>query len=128
MERSLPKRVLVVDDEPDARDLLAYSLGSTYTVETASNGEEALALLLDQPFDAVLLDVMMPIMDGSTLIGRLREIGILVPIALTSAHPGVRDLARKHGVDALPKPVDLADVEGWLSAATGCPIRRALPA
>jgi two-component system alkaline phosphatase synthesis response regulator PhoP len=61
----MSKTILVVDDERDIRDLIAYNLSQEgFATETASNGKEALAKLASTPFALVILDIMMPEMDG----------------------------------------------------------------
>src|SRR5262249_41039941 len=69
LSRRLPKRdarprVLLVDDSPEQRDLYALMLESIATVVTASRGEEALSIAVAEPLDAIVLDVLMPGMDG----------------------------------------------------------------
>ncbi|HHW65503.1 MAG TPA: response regulator [Rhodocyclaceae bacterium] len=107
--------VLVVDDSAMNRDLVERALaleGATATL--AADGQQALALLKSgaQPFDAVLMDVQMPVLDGLAATRRIRgELGLsaLPVIAFTA---GVRDeqqaAARAAGADdVLPKPMDL---------------------
>jgi len=67
-------RVMVVDDEPDIRSIAELSLASVggWQVILVASGDEALAWLDEQRPDLVLLDVMMPAMDGPTVLGRLR--------------------------------------------------------
>src|SRR5438128_3773851 len=65
-------RVLLVDDSAEYRDLYALMLEQTATVITASNGEDALAIAATQPLDAIVLDVMMPGMDGWQTCQRLK--------------------------------------------------------
>src|SRR3954447_11239609 len=61
-----PRRVVLVDDEVTLRDLLAEFLQDEgYEVLTAGNGRQALAILRDQPTDAIVLDLGMPVMDGA---------------------------------------------------------------
>jgi signal transduction histidine kinase/CheY-like chemotaxis protein len=70
------KRVLVVDDDPDIRDLYARMLrgcNGDLDVATAANGEEAYSRLCTTPFDLVLLDLVMPDMDGWTVLERIRN-------------------------------------------------------
>ena len=64
--------VLVVDDNADMREYVARLLAERYEVETAANGEEALASVLANPPDLVLSDVMMPGLDGFGLLQALR--------------------------------------------------------
>ncbi len=82
------KTVLVVDDIADIRDLAALVLRDAgYAVREASNGEEALAILATMQVAPclILLDLMMPVMDGLTLVERLREQGSLIPVVIVSA-------------------------------------------
>ena len=66
-------RLLVVDDEPAVRDALARALRlEGYEVELAADGREALAALAERPADAVVLDVLMPGLDGLEVCRRLR--------------------------------------------------------
>lgn len=92
-------RVLVVDDEPALRESLARSLRfEGYTVATATDGAEALAALPDVRPDALVLDVMMPRMDGVEVCRRLRERGDRTPVLMLTARDAVRDRVR--GLDA----------------------------
>jgi CheY-like chemotaxis protein len=103
--------ILVVEDEPDIRDAVSDLLElEGYAVQTASNGQEALELLEDAQEEAsspclILLDVMMPVMDGHTFMARLREDGThrRIPVVITSASPQVPEGARAH----LRKPYEL---------------------
>jgi DNA-binding response OmpR family regulator len=68
------KRILAVDDEPEVLGLLKKRLESSgYEVLTASNGREALSIALDQKPDLIVLDILMPEMDGSETAAALRE-------------------------------------------------------
>jgi CheY-like chemotaxis protein len=69
------KHVLVIDDEGDIREVARLSLELTegWTVETASGGSDGAALALSMAPDAILLDVMMPEMDGPTTLSTLRQ-------------------------------------------------------
>jgi DNA-binding response OmpR family regulator len=80
-----PATILVVDDEPALRDALAYTLRKEgYRVELASSGHEALQSARSQPIDAIVLDVMLPGMDGLHVCRTLRSEST-VPILLLSA-------------------------------------------
>jgi DNA-binding response OmpR family regulator len=70
----MPSRVLVVEDEPDIRELVIHHLKREgYQVSAAASGEEALRQVLSAPPDLVLLDLMMPAMDGLEVCRRLRQ-------------------------------------------------------
>jgi len=93
-------RVLIVDDNRDMREYLCRLLESDYEVESAGNGEEALACVKDRPPDLVLSDVMMPVLDGFGLLRALRENAgtRTLPVILLSARAG--EEARVEGLDA----------------------------
>ncbi len=107
-------RLLVVDDEPALRDALRRSLEfEGYRVGLASDGLAALAELQRESYDAVLLDVMMPRLDGLTTCRRLRAAGDHVPILMLTARDAVGD--RVSGLDAgaddyLVKPFELDEL------------------
>ena len=84
-------RVFVIDDEPDMVDLLATILRSDgLEVETDTDGRSALARVLSDPPDLVLLDLMMPDLDGMELLKLLRldPKGARVPVLVVSARSG----------------------------------------
>jgi CheY-like chemotaxis protein len=112
-------RLLIVDDDPDIIEALAIMLQDRHQVRTASNGVEALELLGTHTFDAIVLDLMMPLMDGETLIERAREAGITIPIVLASASIDVRALAARLGVEHVLKPYDIGALEEKLVRLTG---------
>lgn len=112
--------VLVVDDDRAVRDSLARSLTySGYEVTTAANGVEALERLSGWRPDAVVMDVMMPRMDGLEVTRRLRTSGNDVPMLLLTARDSVTD--RVDGLDAggddyLVKPFALDELLARLRA------------
>jgi CheY-like chemotaxis protein len=84
------KRVLVVEDNPDLRELLADALAdSGYGVEQVSNGAEALARLETSLPDVILLDLMLPVMDGAEFLRARQDRPFLarVPVMVLTAHP-----------------------------------------
>jgi two-component system, OmpR family, response regulator MprA len=107
-------RLLVVDDEPALREALQSSLEfEGYRVDTAPDGQAALESLARERFDAVLLDVMMPRLDGLTACRRLRQAGDHVPVLMLTARDAVGD--RVSGLDAgaddyLVKPFELDEL------------------
>ncbi|TDD09456.1 response regulator transcription factor [Nonomuraea diastatica] len=124
-------RLLVVDDEPALREALQSSLEfEGYKVVTAGDGHAALEALASDSFDGVLLDVMMPRLDGLTACRRLRASGNHIPVLMLTARDAVGD--RVSGLDAgaddyLVKPFELDELlarvrallrRGALSAGT----------
>jgi DNA-binding NtrC family response regulator len=103
--------VLVVDDDAPVREALADALEDEgYRVMLASNGEEALVKLASTRPDVILLDVVMPSMDGwHFLSARLHEPDVVeVPVILMSAHPSAVRAAQRIGmVTAVAKPFQL---------------------
>jgi two-component system response regulator MprA len=92
-------RVLVVDDEPQLRRALERALKlEGYEVELAADGEEALRSVGTGPLDAIVLDVLMPKLDGLEVCRELRARGDEVPILMLTARDAVQD--RVDGLDA----------------------------
>jgi two-component system, OmpR family, response regulator MprA len=85
-------RLLVVDDDPDVRLSLERALSRAgYSVTTAAHGGAALDLLAGAPVDLIVLDVLMPMVDGFETCRRLRERGDATPILVLTARDGVDD-------------------------------------
>jgi DNA-binding response OmpR family regulator len=101
-------RILVVEDEPAAAAVLAKGLREfTYAVDIADNGDDALEQIGVNDYDLVILDVMLPGINGLDLCRQLREARITVPILMLTARGGLDQ--RVEGLDAgaddyLPKP------------------------
>ena len=115
-----PQQVLVVDDEPDVRRSLARALTlEGYRVDVASDGREALMKLAGSHPQAIILDVLMPHVDGLDVCRRLRSAGDRTPILLLTARDAVSD--RVAGLDAgaddyVPKPFALEELLARLRA------------
>jgi two-component system, OmpR family, response regulator MprA len=93
------RTVLVVDDEPSVRDALERALKAQhYVVITAADGRQALEAIADERPELVLLDVLMPVMDGFEACRRLRELGDRTPVLMLTARDAVGD--RVEGLDA----------------------------
>jgi len=109
-----PARILVVDDEPAVQTALSRALTmESYDVSQAGDGEEALARLGAGPYEAVILDVAMPRLDGLAVCRRLRESGDRTPVLMLTARGEVDD--RVAGLDAgaddyLVKPFALREL------------------
>src|SRR5579871_1435900 len=85
-------RILVVDDEPSIVDAVATSLRyEGFDVSEAATGRSALSSAQESPPDLIVLDVMLPDLDGLEVTRRLRQDGIGVPILFLTARDGVED-------------------------------------
>jgi DNA-binding NtrC family response regulator len=109
---AMAERVLIVDDDPVQRRLLQNMVEKAgYQVATAESGEAALALMtaFDGPhFECIVLDLVMPDLDGLGVLGRMREAGIAIPVIVQTAHGGldvVVSAMRAGAIDFAVKPV-----------------------
>jgi two-component system response regulator MprA len=120
-------RILVVDDEPSVRDAVERALKlDGHEVELAENGERALRLVREAPPDALVLDVLMPRVDGIQVCKRIRGAGDRTPILMLTARDSIGD--RVSGLDAgaddyLVKPFALDELLARVRAL----LRRARP-
>lgn len=123
----LSQRILVVDDDPRIQSVMRRGLAfAGYQVELASDGEEALAVVRDSPPDLVILDIMLPGLDGMQVCRRLRAGDTELPILMLTARDQVPD--RVSGLDAgaddyLVKPFAFEELLARLRAL----LRRAQP-
>ena len=110
----MSKRILLVDDEPLILKGLRYTLEQEgYDILTAADGEEALQVFFEQPVDLVLLDVMLPKMDGIQVCQRIRETSN-VPILMLTAKGEDMDkiLGLEYGADDyMTKPFNILEVK-----------------
>lgn len=108
--------ILIVDDEPDIRLLAKLNLERDgHTVRVAEDGQVALDSVAESPPDLVVLDVMMPVLDGFSVLARLKEAGptSTIPVIMLTALGSPLDRARggiEGAVRYLAKPVDLAEL------------------
>jgi two-component system, OmpR family, response regulator MprA len=113
-------RILVVDDEPAVRDAVDRALRlEGYATELATDGREALDVLAARPPDAVVLDVLMPHVDGLEVCRRLRGAGDRTPVLMLTARDAISDRVR--GLDAgaddyLVKPFALEELRARVRA------------
>ena len=108
------KRVLVVDDDDEIRELLEFDIASSgYFVDSAKNGKEGFEKALNNTYDIILLDVMMPMMNGFEVCRKLREAKINVPVLMLTAKGTIDDKATGFDCgadDYLVKPFDVQEV------------------
>lgn len=113
-------RILVVEDEPDLLEVLAQSLREAgYAVDTAADGEEGLFKAQGDQYDALVLDLMLPRLDGWSVLRKLRDAGRHVPVLVLTARDAVPDRVR--GLDCgaddyLVKPFELSELLARLRA------------
>jgi CheY-like chemotaxis protein len=123
-----PARILVVEDHLDSRDALRALLEAFgYTVLVATNGREAVDAALRHRPDVILMDIMMPVMDGFEAIRELRRCAPTAgtPIIAVTAMEGAQELALHAGADEfVRKPIDIRN----LLAKLGGVVQRRLDA
>jgi DNA-binding response OmpR family regulator len=113
-------RILLVEDEPRAAQMLAKGLREdAYAVDVVADGERALYQTAITDYDAVILDVMLPLMDGLTACREIRRTGSAVPVLMLTARDAVE--ARIAGLDSgaddyLTKPFDFGELLARLRA------------
>ena len=120
-------RVLLVEDDPTIAEFVERGLREAgFAVDRAADGRTGLAKAAAEPYDAAILDIMLPQMDGLAVIDALRARGIRMPVLILSARRSVDDRVRglqAGGDDYLTKPFDFAEllarVEALIRRATG---------
>ena len=122
------RRILLVDDDDSVREVARASLELVggYQVATASSGEECLELSSASPPDAILLDVMMPGLDGPSTFARLRDQPQTahVPVVFLTAKSQEADQRRLRALGVagvIPKPFDPVKLAGELAQIVGWP-------
>jgi DNA-binding NtrC family response regulator len=108
------RRILVVDDEPGVRESLRMLLKERYEVLTAASGNEGLRLLGSEAADVVLLDILMPGVDGLEVLERLKEQNLPVQVVMLTATKTVKTAvtAMKLGAfDYVTKPFDIDELQ-----------------
>ncbi|MEK7773653.1 MAG: response regulator transcription factor [Deltaproteobacteria bacterium] len=92
-------RILVVEDEKDLARIIRQGLEEDgYVVDVAHDGEEGLYMAEHFPLDAIVLDITIPVMDGLTLLGKIRKKGLMTPVILLTARDSILDKIK--GLDA----------------------------
>ena len=108
------KRILIVDDDDEIRELLEFDIShSGYFVDTASDGKEGLQKALNNSYDLILLDVMMPKMNGFDVCKNIRQAKLSIPILMLTAKGTINDktIGFDCGADDyLVKPFDVQEV------------------
>ena len=115
-------KILLVEDEKGISSAICQVLKKeNFTVEPVYTGTDGLDYALDGEYDAIILDVMLPGMDGFQILKRIREEGIKTPVCMLTARSGLEDRVRglNSGADYyLPKPFQMAELTACLRAIT----------
>ncbi len=113
-------RILVVDDEPPVREVLTeYFATQGYVVQSAGNGNDALAAITRERPDLVLLDIRMPGIDGVETLRRIRELDEAVPVIMVTANEDValaRETLKLGAFDYVAKPFDFGYLDRAVAA------------
>jgi DNA-binding response OmpR family regulator len=124
-------RILIVEDDEKIAEFIRKGLEQWgYAVDHALDGEEAHELFLQFPYDAAIVDIMLPKMDGLSLIDRIREKGIEVPVLILSAKRSVDDRIeglRRGGDDYLVKPFSFSELLARIQALIRRSTRQSRP-
>jgi DNA-binding response OmpR family regulator len=114
------RRVLVIEDEPELARLIQRHLEETgFAVEVASRGDDGLRAAMADPFDLILLDLMLPGMDGITVCRRLRERHVQTPVVMVTARTTEVEkvLGLESGADDyIAKPFGIAELTARVKA------------
>ena len=121
-------KILIVDDEPEILQLCVLTLRKEHTIVTAENGQDAVEKLKLDPPDLILLDVMLPGMDGYTLgleISQDRDLSAIPVIVMTALSPA-KSLFDKFTqvVDFLPKPFGMEELSAAVNKALAGPNKK----
>jgi DNA-binding response OmpR family regulator len=120
-------RVLLIEDDPTLSEFVAHGLREAgFAVDVAADGESGLRAALESPFDAAVVDLMLPRRDGLSVIEALRAKGVRTPVLILSARRSVDDRVtglQAGGDDYLVKPFAFAELLARVQAL----LRRATP-
>ena len=106
--------ILIVEDDDNTRLLTKSNLEKEYNILTAKDGEEALNIMENKEVDLIIVDVMMPKMDGYTLSKKIREYNSNMPILMVTAKQSIDDKLQgfSSGVDDyMTKPIDYKELK-----------------
>ena len=114
--------ILVVDDEAPVRATISRALAELgYPVREAETGEQALTLVREAPPQLVILDYVMPGMDGAEVARRIGDLHADLPIVFSTGHGPLRALRESAGAEAsvLEKPFTLAELDALIARTLG---------
>ena len=127
-------RILLVEDDLKIGSFVLKGLKEAgFAVDHTTDGEEGLHMALSEPYDAAVIDILLPKLDGLTLIGKMRARGVNTPILILSAKRSLDDRVRglqTGGDDYLTKPFSftelLARIQALIRRASGAPAQTCL--
>lgn len=110
----MAKQILIIEDEPTLSRLLSYNLSQEgYETKLAEHGGEGLQLALNEDFDLIVLDIMLPGMNGFEILGKLRQKGSQTPVIILTARTAEEEVVQglKLGADDyITKPFGVAEL------------------
>jgi DNA-binding response OmpR family regulator len=112
---AMADKVLIVEDEPRLADNVAKFLKerANFAVDVSTDGEDGLHMAMGNPYDLIILDLMLPKVDGWSILRELRAKGIATPVLVLTARGATDDIVRgldQGGDDYLTKPFELAEL------------------
>jgi two-component system, OmpR family, alkaline phosphatase synthesis response regulator PhoP len=117
---NMSHKVLVIEDEPTLARLLSYNLTQEgYETTVIDHGGEGLQTALQRTFDLIILDIMLPGMNGFEILNRLRQNGVRTPVIILTARNAEEEVVQglKHGADDyITKPFGVAELLARVSA------------
>jgi DNA-binding NtrC family response regulator len=118
------KRILIVDDEPLIREVLSEHFKAAYDVETAMNGTDALAAVVRQRPDLMLLDINMPRMNGVEVLKDVKKIDDSIAVIMVTANEQVSlaaEALRSGAFGYVPKPFDFRYMDHMVATIFDAP-------
>lgn len=113
-------KILIIEDEPTLARLLSYNLSQDgYEVTVVDHGTEGLQAALQKIFDLIILDIMLPGMNGFEILTKIRQAGVRTPIVILTARNAEEEVVQglKHGADDyITKPFGVAELLARVSA------------
>ncbi len=121
-------RILIIEDDPEAAGYLAKGLDELgHTADRTADGESGLALAMDSSYDVLVVDRMLPKLDGLSVVRELRKSGNLTPVLILSALGQVDDRVKglkAGGDDYLPKPYAFTELQARIEALARRPVSK----
>ena len=124
---STKKRILIVDDEPLIVEVLTEHFKDTYDIETATNGTDALAAVVRQRPDLMLLDINMPRMNGVEVLKDVKKIDESIAVIMVTANEQVSlaaDALKSGALGYVPKPFDFRYLDHMVATIFDAPAPR----